>query len=498
VAAGLATLRWLRVAQREHYIAGSATRFARRWWLGRPPNPVFAAVAVAALAAAAWVPAIGIAAVAVAAAGPIGLGLRGRTSPLRWTSRVRRLAVTVGIIEAALLGAALFTDADLGLAGVVAPAVALLAAVWVDGALALMTPVERRLTEQYVRQAAETLQRVAPRVVAITGSFGKTSTKEHVRDLVAGTYEVVASPASFNNRLGLAKAVNDGVAPGVEVFVAEMGTFAKGEIADLCSWVPPTVSVLTAVGPVHLERFGTLEAIADAKSEIFASAETIVINFDNELVANVSARRASDARVIRCSTGGGEADVGARQTGAGIEVQVDGRLAGVAPADLFPMNVACATGAAVALGVPIADLGDRLAKLGSPAHRADVTTAGNGVVVIDDTYNSNPEGAAAALALLARTGDPSRRKVVVTPGMIELGPRQAEENSRFAGDASGLATHVVVVGHTNRSALIAGARHGHAEVVAVSDREAATRYVRTLVGDGDVVLYENDLPDHHP
>ncbi|MDQ6910277.1 MAG: Mur ligase family protein [Actinomycetota bacterium] len=494
LAAGLATVRWARVAQREHYIPGATTRFATRWWFRRPPNPVLAFAAVAALVAGLWFPPGGLLATAAVSAGPVGLRLRGRTSPLRWTARLKRLVVTTSVLEVLGLGATAVTSTS----EMTAPIIAVLVPVLVDVALLAMVPVERALSQQYVRQATETLRRVSPRVVAITGSYGKTSTKEHVRDLVTGTFEVVASPASFNNRLGLAKAVNDAVAPGTEVFIAEMGTFAKGEIADLCSWIKPTVSVLTAVGPVHLERFGSLEAIAEAKSEIFAGAEKVVINADDERVLAVAEAKLDPAVATRCSTSDPAADVYVAPTDAGLEVQVAGRAIGTVRADVFGTNVACAVGAALAIGVPADAIGARLDRLCAPAHRAQVTDAGSGVTIIDDTYNSNPDGAAAALRLLSTLADEAIRKVVVTPGMIELGSRQRSENTSFGAAAGHVASHVVIVGHTNKAALLAGARDTDAEVVVVPDRAAAAQLVRSLVASGGLVLYENDLPDHHP
>jgi UDP-N-acetylmuramoyl-tripeptide--D-alanyl-D-alanine ligase len=494
VAAGLATVRWARVAQREHYIPGSTTRFATRWWLRRPPNPVLAGAAVVTLGLGFVVAPVGLMAVAVVAVGPLGLGLRGRTSPLRWTGRLKRLVLTAALLEVVGLG----LMAVAGVAPEGAPAVAVVVPLLVDAALLAMVPVEQALSQQYVRQAADTLRRVSPRVVAITGSYGKTSTKEHVRDLLSGTFKVVASPASFNNRLGLAKAVNDAVAPGTEVFIAEMGTFAKGEIADLCSWIKPNVSVLTAVGPVHLERFGSLEAIAEAKSEIFAGAEKVVINADDDRVCAVAAAKVDPANLVRCSTIDAGADAYVSRLNAALEVHIGDRPIGTVTADVFATNVACAVGAALAIGVTPDAIGARFGRLGAPAHRAQVTDAGSGVTIIDDTYNSNPDGAAAALGLLSTMANDGAPRVVVTPGMIELGPRQREENATFAAAAGEVASHVVIVGHTNKAALLAGARDTAAEIVTVADRAAAAALVRSLLSSGGVVLYENDLPDHHP
>jgi UDP-N-acetylmuramoyl-tripeptide--D-alanyl-D-alanine ligase len=118
--------------------------------------------------------------------------------------------------------------------------------------------------------------------------------------------------------------------------------------------------------------------------------------------------------------------------------------------------------------------------------------------VVDDTFNANPAGAAAALEVLARHRSREGKAVVVTPGMIELGPEQHEENKRFAEAAAGQATHLVVVGRTNRAALLEGARGGTAEVLTMATRDDAVAWVRSTLAAGDVVLYENDLPDHYP
>ncbi len=165
---------------------------------------------------------------------PIGLSVRGRTSPLAWTSRLRRLAAGWLVVVLAL-GAGLVLLVGPPAAAVLAVSVP----VTVDLAAWLMGMVEKRLSAPYVAKARQRLARVRPAVVAITGSYGKTSTKGYVAHLLAASRAVVASPASFNNRLGLSRAVNDGLVDGTEVFVAEMGTYGPGEIRELCALFPP-------------------------------------------------------------------------------------------------------------------------------------------------------------------------------------------------------------------------------------------------------------------
>ncbi|HEX2063864.1 MAG TPA: UDP-N-acetylmuramoyl-tripeptide--D-alanyl-D-alanine ligase, partial [Acidimicrobiales bacterium] len=386
--------------------------------------------------------------------------------------------------------------AALGAGPTVAVVAAVLTPVLVDAALALTVPLERRLARPYVRSATRRLEQVRPVVVAITGSYGKTTTKGYVAHLAGATKSVVPTPASFNNRAGLARAVNEHLVPGTDVFVAEMGTYGKGEIAELCSWCRPDVAVITSIGPVHLERMGSEEAIAEAKGEILEQAGVAVLNVDHPLLAALADRRAGTGqKVVRCSAVARSADVGVVDG----EVLVCGRPLGrLSDAEAAPGNVACAVAVALELGVAEAVVGERLASLPTAPHRRQVAAGSTGATVIDDTYNANPAGAEAALATLARHTAPGGNRVVVTPGMVELGSRQHGENARFAAAAAELCTHLVVVGHTNRNALVEGARAGTAEVVLVEDREQAVAWVREHVGAGDVVLYENDLPDHFP
>jgi UDP-N-acetylmuramoyl-tripeptide--D-alanyl-D-alanine ligase len=489
--------RWLRVAQREHYLAGSTTRFAYRWWIGVRSNAPFFALALAA-AGLSWtwpIAAVGTAAVAVI--GPLGLSVRGRTSALALTRRLTTLAAMWCAGEAALVAIGFVVHRAAFLAAVAV----VLVPVMVDIACLATVPIERRLASRFVAKATGRLRAVHPVIVGITGSYGKTSTKNYVAHLLANKTRVVASPGSFNNRAGLARAVNEQLVEGTEVFVAEMGTYGRGEIAELCEWCPPSIAVITAIGPVHLERFGTEDEILRAKSEITAGAATVVLNIDDDRLARLAedlAGRRDSPFVVRCSTVDRSADVCVFQESGVYQVLAGGSSIGeeiVLPEGAQPMNVACAVGVASRLGVPAADQLARLADLPTVPHRLAVATAPSGVVVIDDTYNSNPAGARAALGVLrseARQG----RRVVVTPGMVELGKRQAEENRVFGNAALEVATDLIVVGQTNRSALVAEA--GQRRPITVRTREDAVCWVRENLVSGDAVLYENDLPDHYP
>jgi UDP-N-acetylmuramoyl-tripeptide--D-alanyl-D-alanine ligase len=491
-----AGLRWLRVAQREHYLAGSCSRFAVRWWGRTWPNQVLGLAAVAGLVLSTRWPLCALAPALVVTGGPWRLSLRGRTSSLAWTRRLRSLAVAWLTLQAAIAVMAAVERPS----PILAAAGCLLVPLVLDLALLIMAPVERLLGGRFVSTATARLAAVRPIVVGITGSYGKTSTKSHIAHLVGGSRRLVATPASFNNRAGLARSVNEHLATGTEIFVAEMGTYGPGEIAGLCRWCPPSIAVITAIGPVHLERFGSEDRILDAKEEIIESAATVVLNVDDARLAALADRVVAGSDPKRVVRAGTDQSADVRIHGDSEQIWLTIRSQGVAEALTVPpgvqlTNLACAVAVGIELGVGVERLVERCTDLPSVAHRRSVATAPSGVWVIDDTFNSNPAGARSALALLASTG--TGRRTLVTPGMVELGTRQRSENEQLAAEASAVVSDMVVVGRTNRRALQAGSQPEVTALV-VPTREDAVAWVRSHLEAGDAVLYENDLPDHYP
>jgi UDP-N-acetylmuramoyl-tripeptide--D-alanyl-D-alanine ligase len=488
--------RWLRLAQREHYIAGSVTRFAVRWWLSRPQNRAIGAALVisAGTAWAGWWEACAAAGV-LSLAGPLGLSYRGKSGKLAWTRRLRTLAAADAVLVIAIAAGGAVAGVGAGVSATLAAAAPLL----VDVALAATAPLERRLGARFVRAATRRLAEVSPRVVAITGSYGKTSTKFYAGHLLRAKYATVTSPASYNNMSGLSRAVNERLTVGTEVFVAEMGTYGPGEIRALCDWLHPEIAVITAVGPVHLERMGSLDNIARAKAEILERARVGVVNIDYAHIAHVAARyRERGGTLVTCSTSNPDADVLITGDDTKATVWMHGSVVGTADMPgVFLGNAACAAGVALALDIPASEIVARLANLPRPEHRQAVLSTEDGITVIDDTYNSNPDGALSAVTALASAGA-GRRRVLVTPGMVELGIQQAPANETFARQAAGVATDILIVGRTNRRALLRGAAAGTAAVTVCKDRPEAVAWVRRHLAPGDAVLYENDLPDNYP
>jgi len=493
--------RWLRVAQREHYIAPWVSRLAWLWIKVSPVNAILTSLVVVltAVSVLRYFSGFAIAAVILLAFLPIGLKVRGTSAPLAWTDRLKRLLVA-WIVLVAVIGAALvFVVGATGVALTL-----LLAPRITDLALAIMKPVEKRLSRKWMLSARKRIKQVAPTVVAITGSYGKTSTKGYVAHLLSSAFSVVASPASFNNLLGLSRAVNDRVVPGTEVFIAEMGVYGRGEIRELSESFPPDIAAITTIGEAHLARMGSRDVIFQAKSEITEKARTVVLPIDDPLLAGLAEKcRAEGKRVITVSTvPGTDADVVVDAAAGTISVREAGAHATasvVIPGVGHAVNLAVAVGIAHALEIPLSAVANRLDALPDSPHRAEVQHAESGVVIIDDTYNSNPVGAQRALegaaAIAAERGGPL---VVVTPGMVELGSVQVQRNTEFAASIAAAGGHLFAIARTNRAALLAGAASVGGSVKIFDRRTDAVAAALDQAGDRGVILYENDLPDHYP
>lgn len=517
-------VKWIRVAQREHYIVGWTDRIASGWGKARPlsswPLVTTALIGTGLVILGAsnlvfepWSTVVAAVALSVSAVWPWGLGFRGTSAKLQWTARAKRLALIwlavwfvstlvgvvvfavtvsatvawlVGIVDSVWVIYAFFTVALL--------APARFAPLSMDIALAIASPIEKALSKKWLVAAQKKLRQVRPTVVAVTGSYGKTSTKGYIAHLVGTKYSVVPSPASFNNLLGLARAVNDKLTPGTEVFVAEMGVYGEGEIRELSTSFPPDIAAITLIGEAHLERMKDRATILRAKSEIVENATTVVLPIDDPDLAALADRCAAEGkRVVRVSATGASADVSVDPTKSTATIGGEGVPVTISEVG-HAVNVAVAMGIAHALDVPLSVMAPKLSSLPTSAHRAEPQVAPSGTIIIDDSYNANPTGAARAVeGGVAMAKERGGAFIVVTPGMIELGPVQAERNRAFAEQIEKVGGELFVVGYTNRKALTSG--HSTAKVFA--KRTDAMSEALQRAGATGVILVENDLPDHY-
>ncbi|MGI8407034.1 MAG: UDP-N-acetylmuramoyl-tripeptide--D-alanyl-D-alanine ligase [Actinomycetota bacterium] len=374
-----------------------------------------------------------------------------------------------------------------------------------------MTPVQSAINDRFLRRAKTKLKEVSPLVIGVTGSYGKTSTKMVIAALLGAPQEVLATPGSFNTTLGVSRTINEKLKVGHRFFVVEMGARQEGDIAEIASMVAPTVGVLTAIGPAHLESFGSLESVRRAKSELIESLPrggTAVVNVDDPIVREVVDNYTGPATLVRYGLDAStRCDVSARdlliiEEGTALTL-VDHRSGAALPVRTKLLgrhavgHVLAGVAVALATGRELADLGPAVAALEPAPHRLQIIKGAGGVTVIDDAYNSNPSGAAAALEVLKQI--PGGKKIVVTPGMVELGDAQDDANREFGRRAAEIADVLFIVARLNRRALSDGARSAGArcEVIEVDSLAEATRRFPEFVKAGDIVLFENDLPDQY-
>jgi UDP-N-acetylmuramoyl-tripeptide--D-alanyl-D-alanine ligase len=491
---------------------------------------------------------------------------RQAVKPLVFTGRAKRLLLAALAPPALLIVAALALAAGglttAALAVLLALGAGLLAgAPWtlVVANLALK-PVQESINRRYVQRAKRSLHEWDPLVVGITGSYGKTTTKFCVGAVLAADRPTLVTPESFNSYLGVIRTINEHLRQSHRAFVVEMGMFRRGDIAELCELVHPSVGVITAIGPMHLERLGSIEAIAEAKGELLDALPAdghFVTNADDPRCLELAARAtvpvtlfgiadpaAATAGTLADGRQGEDRDVNrtaddeqgavAAASGRGgiaqsttqspkdkpyvqvlasdiqladgrteFDLRLDGPESSPIPVSAGLLgrhnvsNLLAAAAVGRVLGIDGARIAEGLSSVEAPAHRLQpIHNRRAGVVVIDDAYNSNPDGAGSALEVLRE--HPASRRLLVTPGMVELGDLEAQLNRGFGEHAATVCDIAILVGPTRTAPIREGlesAGMDAAGVHVVRDISEATALLGRLTRAGDVVLFENDLPD---
>ena len=446
-----------------------------------------------------------------------------RKKPLVYTGRARRL-LAVSVALAAILFvagggfAARFVDPHLTVTSSYLPGLAILimAPVTIHAApfLAMaanlcLVPVQATINWSYRVRAGRKLARLGPMVIGITGSYGKTSTKYFTEALMGSRFRVLKTRASFNTILGVCRAINEELGPEHEVLIVEMGAYRRGEIRDMARLCKPHIGVLTAIGPQHLERFGSIETIERAKFELLealpADGIAVVNNDDPRVRRLADGLTLPQVRRYGIDFSAGELDLRADSIEHGPDglafnlvdregkrVTVQTRLIGLHNVS----NILAAATVARAANVSLREIAGAISGLQPVPHRLETHTGADGVTIIDDAYNSNPVGAFNALDTLAefKTG----RKILVTPGMVELGGEQEVWNEKLGRKAAAICDYVILVGTRQTAPTRRGLEaEGFApdRLLAVKNLTDGLEALRGIVRAGDVVLFENDLPD---
>jgi UDP-N-acetylmuramoyl-tripeptide--D-alanyl-D-alanine ligase len=474
----------------------------------------------------------------LSAALPVGLALRVQAvqakKPLVYTVRARRLlsaAIAISLLLAVGLAVIFWF--------VIQPSTGLLPArmtfAWgafllaglgilsVRGVIALvlmlanvvMYPVEAQVRQYYLRKAKAKLSQIHPKVIGITGSYGKTSTKHILRTILSARYKTLATPGSFNTPMGVCRVINDDLLPEHEIFIVEMGAYTRGEIAELCRLARPELSIITAVGPQHLERFGSIENVMRGKNEIMEAlpdGAPAIYNGDNPYCQRLMQQMRDEGRVKVFSYSLDTANADAQVVASDMQITRQGLTFAVTyrggqgeeratmRSKLLGKhnvsNILAAVTAALLCGMTLEEIASAVERVEPVEHRLQLIHGAGGVTVIDDAYNANPEGVRTALEVLAQFND--GRRVLVTPGMVELGPIEEEENYRFGQLAATSCDVAILVGRKRTAPIARGLREAgfpEQQLFVVGSLNEATEKMKSLVAPGAVVLFANDLPD---
>ena len=376
----------------------------------------------------------------------------------------------------------------------------------------LMKPVENSIQNGFKKQAREKLASMPHlKVVAITGSYGKTSTKFVIDAFLKERLSVCVTPGSFNTPMGICKVINNDLEVRHQVLILEMGARYEGNIQELCNIAQPNISVITNVGISHLETFGSREAVAREKStlaRVLKPGDTLILNGDDDVVKRMGSDRGDLKRILTgqehrqvwaenrtVDSGGTSFDMNWHEGDSHQTTRVKTRLLG----DHNVQNILQAAAVARELNIRIETIAVAASKMEPVEHRLELKKQGE-LTIIDDAFNSNPVGAKNAVDILASFE--GGRKIIITPGMIELGDLEEEENRAFGEHIgrSGIDL-AILVGEEQTSPIregIESVRNGsRPEVRTVPSLFKANDLLQEYMKPGDVVLYENDLPDSY-
>lgn len=421
--------------------------------------------------------------------------------PLVYTKRVQRLLVTISILELFLALSSLIFKADPLLSAIgfgFTPLIVLLADV-------INKPIEKSINNYYINDAKKILKSAKGKlkVIGITGSYGKTSVKFYLTSLLSSEFNVLCTPESFNTPLGVVRTVRSSLSAMHDIFVCEMGAKNVGDIKEICDIVSPDHGVITSVGPQHLETFKTLDNVKKTKFELAEEIEgNLFLNGDDENITaynknpnaiyyGFSEKCDYRAEIISVSMHGTEFKI-TKKDGASCEYST--KLIGT----LNVLNIVGAVAVSNTLGIPLESLKPQVRKLSVVPHRLELINRGN-VSIIDDAYNSNPSGAKAALETLSLFDG---MKILVTPGMVELGEKQDECNYNFGVQASSICDFVAVVGKKPpQQSILRGLKDSglsEDKIFSADNLNEAITKVYSLSSDKrKIILLENDLPDNY-
>jgi UDP-N-acetylmuramoyl-tripeptide--D-alanyl-D-alanine ligase len=361
------------------------------------------------------------------------------------------------------------------------------------------SPIEKLNNLRYINDAKRIINN-SPNLVTIgiTGSYGKTSTKFFLHKLLSVKFNTLMTPESFNTTLGVVKTIRNELKATHEIFICEMGLKWRGDIKEICEIVKPKHSILTSIGPQHLETMKTLQNIIDEKFEVVNCIDDgmVFLNYDNE---HIKARKL-EKNIVRYGLIEGEkdylaSDISVSENGTAFTVngiRFETRLLGAHNVQNITGAIACAH----KMGIELQALIRPVRQLEPVPHRLQIINRGADII-IDDAFNSNPVGANAALDVLKMFGG---LRFLVTPGMVELGEREFELNKAFGFHAAGCCDYAVLIGEKQAVPIKSGLLENsfpEEKIQVFKTLNEGLEFVDGISSEQKVILLENDLPDNY-
>lgn len=367
-------------------------------------------------------------------------------------------------------------------------------------------PIEKGINRYYIQDARNMLKACPNlKIIGITGSYGKTSVKYYLHTLLSAGFDVLMTPESYNTPMGVVKTIRGSLRATTEIFLCEMGARHVGDIKEICDIVDPQMGIITSLGYQHLETFYTLDNIVNTKKELFDALPDggpRYINGDNEFARKYQLTDASVTYGLAEDNDYRAFDLTYSEKGSTFKVQApDGSVAEYTTKLLGEHNVVNITGAiAIAhdLGISLDKLKLPVRRLEGAPHRLQPIAKNAKLTIIDDAYNSNPNGTKMALKTLSMF---EGVKVLVTPGMVELGSQEDKYNYEFGEDAGRVCDYIVLVGKKQTESIkkgVCATDFNTAKLYVAENLQDALNYVYNIeTMQKLIVLLENDLPDNY-
>lgn len=420
------------------------------------------------------------------------------------TSRIRRMYITYLIIFIAISCLVIFVDIKIAIS--IVNIVAMISYTFVYIVNLINRPIEKSIRKGFCIKANKKLKEIPNlRVIGITGSYGKTSTKYAVNTILSQKFNTLMTPESYNTTMGVVRTINEKLTSTHNLFVCEMGAKYVGDIKEICDIVNPEIGIVTAIGPQHLDTFKSLENVKKTKLELVTSLPENGIAFVNWEDENIrkcdlpkntikfGLTKKADyyATNINITEKGSEFDVILPNK---EKINIKTKLLG----ELNILNIVGAVAVADTLGMTADEIKVGAKYLKPVPHRLQLKQNSNGSIVIDDAYNSNVKGATMALEVLKSFE--TKQRVLVTPGIVELGDKAKEINRNLGKKAAECCDYVILVGAEQTVPILNGLQDRHypkQNIFVAKNLEEALKEMNKVTSSNTVVLFENDLPDNY-